>query len=402
MSRKKIIFICIGILLLAAAVTTFIFMTQPTAQSEGATMESAMLVEVVQVERGSYRPVIVANGNVQPVEDVMLSAQVGGQVIRRSPQFVPGGFVGEGTVLLQIDPSDYRNILELRRSDLRQAQSDLAMEMGRQTVAEQDLALVGGDTLSRQNRSLVLRQPQLEAARAMVTAAEAAVDQAELDLARTTIRAPFDAHVLLQNVTTGSQVSPGDDLGRLVGISNYWVILNLPVSQLQWLNFPKSEEEQGTAVKIRNNSAWPEDTFREGYLDSQVGALDAQTRMARVVVRLPDPLARENPDQPELMIGTFVEGHIPAREIDDVVRLNRDYVRSNNTVWVMEDEQLSIREVEIILTDNDYAYIRTGLNDGEKVVTTNLSTVAEGIELRTESDSGEEEDNTEQEEESEE
>lgn len=316
----------------------------------------------------------------------MLSAQVGGQVIRRSPEFVPGGFVEKGSVLLQIDPSDYRNTLELRRSELLQAQTNLEMEMGRQTVAEQDLALVGGDTLSEQNRSLVLRQPQLEATRGMVKGAEAAVQQAQLDLNRTTIRAPFDAHVLMQNVTAGSLISPGDDLGRLVGTNNYWVILTLPVSRLQWLRFPASEEEQGMAVKIRNNSGWPEGTFREGYLDSRVGALDEQTRLARVVVRVPDPLARGNDDKPELMIGTFVEAHIPAKEISDVVRLNRDYLRSNNTVWVMEDGKLSIREAEVLLSDNEYAYIRSGLNDGEQVVTTNLSTVAEGIALRTESE----------------
>ncbi|WP_424494668.1 efflux RND transporter periplasmic adaptor subunit [Salinimicrobium sp. GXAS 041] len=383
MSTKKIVWICIGILVIAGTITALIFMTEPTAQSESATRQTAMLVNVEQVKSGNYRPTIVANGTVQPVEDVMLSAQVGGQVVRRASGFVPGGFVQKGDVLLQIDPSDYRNTLELRRSELLQAQTDLDMEMGRQTVAEQDLALVGGDTLSEQNKSLVLRQPQLEAAKGMVRAAEAAVRQAEINLARTTVRAPFDAHVLLQNVTVGSQVSPGDDLGRLVGTNSYWAILTLPVSKLQWLTFPKNGEEQGTEVKIRNNSAWPQNTFRQGYLDSRVGALDEQTRLARIVVRLPDPLAQEDEDKPELMIGTFVEGHIPAREVKEVVRLNRDYVRSNNTVWVMEEGKLSIRDVEILLTDTNYAYINTGLEDGDQVITTNLSTVTNGIALRT-------------------
>ena len=385
MKTKKILIICLGIVLLAVVVTYFIFSTEPTASSDSATKQSAMLVDVVQAEQGDFQPVIEATGTVQPVEDVILSPQVSGQVVRRSPEFVPGGFVDKGAVLLQVDPSDYRNTLELRRSDLLQAQTDLNMEMGRQEVAEQDLQLAGVDSLSENQRSLVLRQPQLNAVKASVKAAEAAVDQAELNLSRTTIRAPFDAHILSQNVTVGSQVAPGEQLGRLVGSEEYWVALTVPVDKLQWLQFPKSEEEQGSLVKLRS-AGWPQDVFRIGYLDKQVGALDDQTRLARVLVRVPDPLARKDTmaGKPELMIGTFLEAAVQAREIEDVVRLNRDYLRTNQTVWVNEEGKLSIREVDVILTDANYAYISRGLEEGEKVITTNLSTVSEGVSLRTE------------------
>ncbi|MFD1079744.1 hypothetical protein, partial [Longispora fulva] len=118
MSTKKIILISLGILLLAVIVTSLIFMTEPTAKSEGATKQMAMLVEVVTAERGDYQPEFVATGTVSPVEDITLSPLVGGEVVRRSPEFTPGGFVKKGAVLLQIDPSDYRNVLELRKSDL--------------------------------------------------------------------------------------------------------------------------------------------------------------------------------------------------------------------------------------------------------------------------------------------
>ncbi len=380
--------ISLGILLAAAVVTLFIFMTEPTASSEGATKKTAMLVETIPAERGTFKPILVVNGNVEPVEDIMLSPLVGGEVLRRSSAFVPGGFVKKGTVLLQIDPSDFRNVLELRKSELLQAQTDLDVEMGRQQVARQDLALVGGDTLTSEQKSLVLRQPQLNAVKANIQAAKAAVSQAELDLARTTIRAPFDAHILSQNVTAGSQVAPGDNLGRLVGTENYWVSLTVPVGELRWLSFPDSDEEKGSEVKITNTGAWNSGTFRRGYLAKQVGALDDQTRLARVLVKVYDPLARtpQNEGKPELMIGAFVEARIEAEAIEDVIRLNRDYVRTNQTVWVNENGKLSIRKVNILLTDANHAYITEGLEENEQVVTTNLSAVAEGLGLRTAAD----------------
>lgn len=392
MSTKKTIFISLGILLFAAVVTTFVFMTEPTAKTEGATKKMAMLVDVIPVEKGNFEPVFIATGTVSPVEDVTLSPLVSGQVIRRAPAFTPGGFVKEGTVLLQIDPSDYRNELELKKSELLQARTDLDMEMGRQEVAKKDLALIGGDSLSQQEKSLVLRKPQLNAVKATIAAAKAAVEQAQLNLSRTTIRAPFDAHILTQNVTEGSQVAPGDNLGRLVGTDFYWVSLTVPLSQLQWLRFPTSEEEKGSEVKLRNTSAWPKGVFRTGYLAKQVGALDAQTRLARVLVQVPQPLSRQQ-EQPELIIGSFVEARIQGEEIQDVIRLQRDYLHNNDEVWTMEDGKLSIKKVEVQLKDSEYAYISSGLEDGAKVVTTNLSTVTEGIPLRTQRDTTTSEEN---------
>ena len=376
-----------------ALITTLIFSTEPEAQREGASIETAILVDVIQVEYGTFEPTIVATGTVQPVEDVILSPLVSGQIIRRDPAFTPGGFVKKDEVLLQIDPSDYRNTLELRKSELLQSETTLATEMGRQQIAEQDLQLIandslfGGNPLSEEERQLVLRKPQLNAVKANINAARASVDQAQLNLDRTTIRAPFDAHILSQNVTKGSQVSQGDDLGRIVGTEHYWVAAAVPVSKIQWLDFPNDDTEKGSHVRIENPTAWPPNTYREGYLDKQIGALEGQTRLARVLVKVQDPLsttkAMEN--QPKLMIGTFVEVHIQANPVENVVRLNRDFVRSNETVWVMKDAKLEIRDVEIVLTDDTHSYISEGLNKGEMIVTTNLSTVTDGIDLRTKS-----------------
>jgi len=394
MSNKKVIWICLAIIVGGILVTTLIFSTEPEAESEGATIETAILVDVVTMEKGTYAPIISATGTVQPVEDVTLSPLVPGQIVRRDPAFTPGGFVKKGEVLLQIDPSDYRNTLELRKSELLQSETALATEMGRQQIAEQDLLLINNDSLFGDNplsdneTQLVLRKPQLNAVKANIEAARASRNQAQLNLERTTIRAPFDAHILSQNVTVGSQVTQGDDLGRIVGTDSYWVTATVPVSRLQWLKFPESEDEKGSVVHIENSSAWPSGAQREGALDRQIGALDNQTRLARVLVRVNDPLAtsKELEGAPKLMIGTFVEVNIQADSIPNVVRLDRDLVRSNQTAWVMKDNLLEIRELDIILTDNEYAYVKSGLQDGENVVTTNLSTVTNGVELRTRSE----------------
>src|SRR5690606_28005113 len=139
-------------------------------------------------------------------------------------------------------------------------------------------------------------------------------------------------------------------------------------------------------VKIVNTTSWPAGQYRVGKLFSLVGALDEQTRLARVLISVPDPLVRriDNDTLPPLMIGTFVEAHIQAREIKDVIRLKRDYLRQGETVWVMVDGKLNIREVDILFQDNEFVYIQKGLSDKDLVVTTDLSSVVEGSALRRE------------------
>lgn len=384
MKTRTTIIVCLILLLVGAGTTAAIFMTEPAAERSGAVRDNAMLVDVIEINKDTYMPSIQVMGTVEPSQDIVLSPQVGGQVVSLAQDFEPGGLVKRGQVLLQIDKADYEYALAQRQSDLSQAIADLNIEQGRQNVAQQDFALLG-DSIVTGDRSLVLREPQLQAARARVDAARSAVKQAELDLERTTIRAPFDAHILTRTVNVGSQVSQGESLGRLVGREIYWVVGTVPQSQLRWLKFP-DQGETPSKVTVRNRTAWEPGAHREGTLHRLVGALEDQTRLARVLIDVRDPMAfrTENMGAPPLMIGSFVEANIEGRVLEDVVRLDRDYLRKDNTAWVMEEEALRIRTVDVLFQDAEYAYISDGLNNGDQVVITNLSTVVEGAPLRLE------------------
>jgi RND family efflux transporter MFP subunit len=292
--------------------------------------------------------------------------------------------VRKGEVLLRLDPADYENTLTFRKSDLRSAQAALELELGRQNVALEDYEMLG-EELEPQFKALALRKPQLDQAQADVISAQAAVDQAQLSLDRTVIKAPFDAHIITMNANVGSQVSPGDNLGRIVGMDEYWVMANVPIAKINWLDFSEGDGE-GASVRIMNENIWPKEQYREGTLFRMVGALDDETRLARVLVSVPDPLARKSANLPPLMIGTFVETHIEAKEIKDVVRLERKYLRKDETVWVKKGNALDVRKVNIRFQDALYAYIDEGLEADDEIIITSLSTVVPGSKLRTEAE----------------
>ncbi|WP_077531074.1 efflux RND transporter periplasmic adaptor subunit [Vreelandella utahensis] len=388
--RLKTAFISLVILALGAALVWLVFRTEPTAtRGPDTARETAMLVDVTSAEKGNYRPTITAMGQVRAARELTLRPRVGGQIVERAPEFMPGGMVEKGDMLVRIDPADYEATLQQRRSELRQARSDLDIEQGRQNVAEQEFELLG-EELEGTNKALVLRQPQLEQARAQVESAEAALRQAQLDLDRTRVTAPFNARVLSRDISLGTQVSTGEALGRLVGVDEYWVEATVPQSELPWLRFEERSGEAGAPATIRNNSAWPQGQHREGRLQRLVGELNEDTRLARVLITVQDPLAldADAPDKPPLLIGSFLNTAIEGREITDVVRLDRNHIRRNDTVWVMEDGSLSIRDVKIAFRDAEYAYVSDGVEDGEAVVTSDLASVVDGADLRTEEDDG--------------
>ncbi len=380
---KRTLIICVAIVAAGAGAIAILFATEPEAKREGATKQTAMLVDLLEVRRGTYRPTVVATGVVEPARDVVAAPRVEGQIVEVAPSFEPGGFVDAGELLVRIDPSDYRNRVRQRRSELAQAEADLDVEMGRQNVARQDYELLDTE-LEPGNEALVLREPQLETARARVEAARAALEQAELELERTTVRAPFDAHVLERTADLGSHVRPGDTLARLVGVDTYWVVVAVPVPKLDWLRFPE-DGEGGARARVRNRTAWPEGAFREGRLHRLIGSLEGRTRLARVLVTVDDPLVREEgaADRRPLILGSFVEVRIEGRPVEGAVRLPREYLRADDTVWVMQDGALDVRDVRIEVRDEQYVYVSEGLDDGDRVVTTNLTTVVDGAPLRT-------------------
>ena len=372
---------CGAILAGSVYAVVWINRTEPTAQTINAKRKSSALVETITVARGTFRPKIRVLGTVQAAREINLSPRVEGQVAEMSPQFVPGGMVRRGDTLVRLDRSDYENAVAIARSEMAQTEASLAIEGGRQSLAKKEMEMLAG-TIAGSNRSLMLRVPQLASIRAEVQAAQAAVDRAQLDLDRTELVAPFDAQVLTRSVNVGSQVRPGDQLGRLVGTEEYWVSAAVPVRSLRWIEFATADDNPaGSTVRLRDPDAWGPDVHRDATVSRMIGSLDDQTRLARVLITVADPLSQNRQDPP-LILGSLIDVEIDGKPIDDVVRLPRSYLHDGDTVWLMRGDELKIQTAQVVFGDAEHVYVSDGLFDGDEVITTTLATVADGVKLR--------------------
>lgn len=384
MNANRTLLISAAILAAAGALVALIYLTEPAVEREAAVKRTAMLVEVTAPEQGSFQPTLVTLGQVRASQDIQLEPRVSGRVIEITDAFVPGRVVSAGEVLVRLDPADARNALAQRRSALRQAEAALSLEKGRQVVARVERDQISG-ALSADQESLILREPQLASAEASVEAARAAVRQAELELARAAVTAPFDALVVDRAASVGAEVSPGEALGQLIGVDRFWVELTLPVRQLKHLPAPGSALD--APVQIRDRAAWAPDEARAGRLDGVVRQLDAQTRLARLLAVIDDPLAlSDQTTGPPLMAGAWVEVQVPTAALDDVVRIPRGLLRKGDTVWTLDDGELRILDVTVVLEDATHAYLSGGLPADAAVVITDLATVRDGAPLRTASE----------------
>ena len=348
-------------------------------------VRQAKLVDVAAVEFRRTTVTIRAMGTVQPDRQVDLQPRVSGQVVWLSDEYVTGGILNAGDRLLGIDPQDYRLVVRQRAADVAKAESDIKIEQGQQSIARREFELLG-ETVSAADSELVLRKPQLAAVEADLETARSALAQARLDLARTTVTVPFNAVIKSREVNLGTQVTTSNAVATLIGTDSYLIEVAVPVDQLHWISIPRRTGETGSQVRVFNEAAWGPDTFRTGRVVRLAGELESEGRMARLLVAVADPLALEeaNAAKPALLIGSYVRVAIHGRAVGPVAVVERRLVRDGNNAWVLTAAgRLEIRPLDILFRGPREVLVESGLEPGERVVTTALSAPVEGMALRT-------------------
>ncbi|MGK2907139.1 MAG: efflux RND transporter periplasmic adaptor subunit [Desulfuromonadales bacterium] len=371
------------VVICAAAVAVWMMQSGPKANPR-AKIRNAAIVDVRPVEFGRQTTHVSAMGTVIPQREVILKPQVSGGIIQISDKLIPGGHFARGEQLLTIDPRDYQLEVQQLASEVARVEADRQLELGRQMVAQKEYELLG-EMVSAEEKALMLRQPQLENLRAVLDGTRARLEQAQIDLERTVIKAPFNAVIMSREINIGTIVSPGTTLATLVGSDRYWIEAPIPASQLQWIKTSQDGIAAGSEVRIFDIATWGTDRFRNGQVIGLTAAVEEQGRMAKLLVEVRDPLALQasTKGQPVLLLGSYVRVEIAGANVPNAAAIERNLVRDGNRVWIMDDQgTLDIRSVDIAFRGQDQVLITGGIRDGELLVTSNLPAPVQGMSLR--------------------
>jgi len=369
----------IGVLIAAVLAAYVLVITKAEPPRAEKTLEGT-LVDVIQIDASRHEVDLHAKGTVVPAQEVVLQAELGGRVVWQSPELVAGGRFKEGQPIVKIDPRDYELAVESYRSEVNRAKLDLALEKRRGEVAKREWNSFGEMDVSDEQRALAQREPQLESTRLAVKAAQSALKKAQLDLTRTTLRAPFNAMVVSESVDTGQLISPQSTVARLVGTDEYHVQVSVPVAALRTVR-ARTDDAPGSETKIIQRIG-QETIDRRGEVIRQLPDLDPGGAMARILVRIENPLGK--PGDLPLLLGSFVDVEVGAQPIDDAIRVPRVALRNGRSVYVMNElDQLEIRDVQIAWTEPDAVLVTGGLQANERVVISRIPTPVPNMLLRT-------------------
>ncbi len=339
------------------------------------------LVSVTAATKANHRVVVSAMGTVTPSKRIDLKSRLSGEVIHAAKGFTPGGLFKKGDLILGIDPADFRLSVRRHRSLVKRAKADLELEAGRRDVAREGLKLLAR-TSGRivADTSLALRKPQLAQARADLETAKTALDQALLDLKRTEISAPFNAMVLEQMVEPGSQIAPREVLATLVGTDAYRIEAAIPMDRLRWIRIPPLNAPGGSRAAVKTRDG----TERTGEVIRLLGDMNEESRMARVLIRVADPLglAPKAPETQPLIIGSYVSLSIEGELLEGVVPVPRTALRDGNRIWLLEEGKLAVKNIAPVWRDRAFVYVKNGIAPGDLIIVSAIAAPVRGMPLR--------------------
>lgn len=373
------------LLVMVIGVGGFIFLKNngPEAVKE-APPKVIPVVRVITAESAPYQHFVETQGRVEPARVTQAAAEVMGRVVDVSDKFKSGGVFKEKEVMLEIDSADYIAAVASAKATLADAQLLLEQEQARAEQARRDWAKLGRGTPS----DLVLRVPQIESAKARVTAADAAVKKAVRDLERTKLRAPYDCRVEKTYTDLGSYITPGVRLADLYSRANFEV--RMPVT-LQELGYLKQGNEGviGSDVSIVADVAGSALEWNGKIIRSE-GMVDRSTMTMHVVMAVAPNKESERYAYPPA--GMVVKSKITGRQVTGVTEIPRSAVREDNTVLTLTAEsKLKIVPVQLARTMETTVLVSSGLPDGTRVITSPIEMAVNGMELEVQSADNEKE-----------
>lgn len=364
--------------LIVLAVGVFIMMTLLKTAPETkrvAKPAAKPLVEIKTLERQDYQILLRSQGTVEPRTQSNLVSEVRGKVTRISSSFVEGGFFKKGDTLLTLDDQDYRAALAVAQADLAQAEIALTQERARAAQAQRDWERLGG---GGEANELVTRKAFVDSAKASVAAAKARLKQANIDLKRTRITAPYDGRILQKSVDVGQFVNVGTTLASVFAVD--FAEIKLPLTDSAFQRLQKTQSDASgfatTAKLYAHSKEWDARIVR------MAGTVDTQSRQKSIIAQIDDPYGLNNNNKVPLEVGSFVDATLAGERLQGVFVIPSSAVREGRFVLIEEDKKLKRIAINPIWSSQNEVVVDSELEAGMRLITTPLSYAVDGMSLK--------------------
>ena len=378
---KKRFFILLGLLVATGAVYYFF--------SSNNKQETTYLTE--SVTRGNVEKTVVASGSVESVNEVDVGAQASGEITKLYVKL--GQEIKKGEMIADIDSTTQINTLNTQKAALVSYQAQLKAKKTAYDVALSSYNRLSKlytqkatslDSLNSAKSTLDNAKAEMEAIEANIKQAEIEVNTAETNVGYTKITAPMDGTVISVPVSEGQTVNANQTTPTIVTIADLSKMKIKPeisegditkVKAGQEVSFTILSDSQ-TVYHSVIDSVDPANTTTSD--SSSTSSLSSSSSSTTSAIYYYANVLIDNPDR-TLRIGMTTENNIKIANAKDVLLISNMAIQKRDGksfVNVLNDKnQPEPREVEIGVQNDFKTEIKSGLNEGEKVI---VSQVANG------------------------
>jgi multidrug efflux system membrane fusion protein len=310
-----------------------------------------------------------AIGNVETVASVAIKARVDGQIL--SSPIRDGQDLNKGDLLFQIDPKPYQSQLEQAQANLVHDEAQLDYLRGQEARYKD---LLAQNFVSKEGYAQVAAN--FRGAEASVSADQAAIQHARINLAYTTIRSPIDGRAGKVLLTEGNLVKANDTIAMVVinQLKPIYVSVSVPE---QYLNEIRSRQRQSplhVAVELEKGKP----------IVGKLAFIDNAVDMATGTIKLRGIFTN---DDRQLWPGQFVESWVTLRDEDKALVIPTQAVQTGpkgQYVYVVkEDSSAELRPVQVARTEGNDTVLTGGVKPGETVVVDGASRILPGAKVST-------------------
>lgn len=327
-------------------------------------------VTVQTVKAEDFTLTVRLPGRIKASTVAEVRPQVSG--IIRERLFEEGARVEAGQILYKIEDETYAAAVASAKATVAQAQASFDFAVVEARRAEELFSSNSGSAANRDTK--VADRSKAEAA---LQVARAQLTTAEIDLERTTIRAPISGIIGFSETTPGALVA-AQQATALTTIRALDTI-NVDVTQsandlMQWTADKKVGSPQNSGVAsmiLPNGQVYP----LKGDLKAAEPRVEPTTGMVtlRVAFANPDGL---------LLPGLYVEVELPQTVVKDAVLVPQSAVMRDTGggafVWVVEEGKVAVRPVTTVTGSGNRWVVGGGLKSGDAVVTSGFQKAAPG------------------------
>ena len=322
-------------------------------------------VYIKKVVNGKYQVQIPSEGILQAYKRIRITSRVQGLMRAINPLFKPGQEYQSGQIIVKIEPAEFlANVISQRASLFNLITSilpDLNLDFP-------ESYQIWNDYLKKFDLQKGVPQlPKMDDKVKLFVSGRGVISSyySLLNLEKTlsfyTIRAPFNGVLVNANVTEGSLIRPGQELGEFISPGDYELMVALPKSYL-------SNIEKGAKVKVKSIDTG-QDFF--GIVSRINSKVNTQTQSVEVFIRIKDK---------ELKEGMYMQAYIDAITFDNVFAIDRGLINGSQELFTVKDNKLTLQKVNPIHYTETLAIIE-GLLDGQQIIAQPMIGAYSGMEI---------------------